>query len=181
MPTYTVHLGSDQKPPMLKAYAAVAQGGEAGVSAAPLMNQKDPWQRQHPEIPTRGLTTALGCGTNFRNKMPTEGMIIILINRHGAVENKEGIGNGGSLFINPHRLGGRREPGTEKLKIMSKERLKFIIQTRNLGFNIGDRLYKMALFWLEFYQEPEQSHNFWSLLKANQRKSSIKLFCRAHL
>lgn len=87
------------------------------MSTAPLISQKDPWQRQQPKIPICGLTMALCCDANLRNKMPTERIVIILINRYNAVENREGVGNGGSLFISPQRQDAEGIQGQRNLKL----------------------------------------------------------------
>lgn len=91
------------------------------MSVAPLISQEDTWKRQRPEIPIRGLTTALGRDANLRNKMQPEGIIIILINRHGALGNREGVGNRGSLFISPHRLGAEGNQGQRNLKLGARK------------------------------------------------------------
>lgn len=49
--------------------------------------------------------------------MPAEGIIIILTNRQSASENREGVGNGGSLFISPHMLGAEGNQGRRNLKL----------------------------------------------------------------
>lgn len=89
------------------------------MPVAPLISQEDTWQRQRPEIPIRGLTTALGRNANLRNKMQPEGIIIILINRHSALGNREGVGNGG--FISPHRLGAEGNQGQRNLKLGARK------------------------------------------------------------
>lgn len=58
--------------------------------------------------------------------MPTEGITIVLINRDSAAEKREAPSSSAT------KVGGGKEPGAEKLKILKRGSLKFIIQIEQI-------------------------------------------------
>jgi len=78
--------------------------------------------------------------------MLTERIIIILIKRHGAVENREGVGNGGSLIVSLQRLGSVVNQGQRNLNYEQvKSEVHYMETSKEATTPVGNYRYTLLL------------------------------------